>query len=77
MRIKLFAALREIAGAAVLEVDAPDVAVLCDELSTRFGERFGRILMAGAVVVNGEPAGPAQRLAPEDQVALLPPVSGG
>jgi MoaD family protein len=77
MRVKLFAALREIAGASVLEVDASDVGTLCDELSAKFGQQFERILSAGAVVVNGERAGRAHRLEPEDDVALLPPVSGG
>ena len=77
MRVRLFAALRDIAGASQLEVDAPDVATLKEDLTAKFGEEFGHILAAGAVVVNGENARANRGLEPEDEVALLPPVSGG
>ena len=77
MRVKLFAALRDLAGASELDVDAPDVATLREDLSAKFGEEFARILAAGAVLVDGETAGPDRRLEPDDEVALLPPVSGG
>jgi len=77
MRVKLFAALRDIAGASELEVDAPDVGTLREDLSAKFGKEFERILAAGAVIVDGEKAGPDHHLEPDDQVALLPPVSGG
>jgi MoaD family protein len=77
MRVRLFAALRELAGTSELDVDAPDVAALCRELSSRYGEAFARILGVGAVMVDGEKAGPDRALEPGDEVALLPPVSGG
>jgi MoaD family protein len=77
MRIKLFAALRDIAGTSLLDVDAPDVATLREDLSAKFGEEFERILAAGAVIVDGEKADPGRSLKPGDEVALLPPVSGG
>jgi molybdopterin converting factor small subunit len=77
MRVRLFAILRDIAGASELEVDAPDVATLREDLSAKFGEEFGRILAAGAVIVDGENASPGRSLCPDDEVALLPPVTGG
>jgi MoaD family protein len=77
MRIRLFAALRDIAGASELEFDAPDVATLREELAAKFGDEFGRILAAGAVIVDEEKAADDRRLQPGDDVALLPPVSGG
>ena len=77
MRVKLYAALRDLAGASELEVDAPDVATLREDLSAKFGQEFERILAAGAVIVDGEKAGPDRSLEPDDEVALLPPVSGG
>jgi MoaD family protein len=77
MRIRLFAALRDIAGSSELDHDAPDVDTLRRELSEKFGDEFGRVLTAGAVIVNGEKASPDRRLQPADEVALLPPVSGG
>ena len=77
MKVRLFAALRELAGASVLDVDAPDVGGLISQLSGKFGPDFDRIMAAGAVVVNGETVDRSHSLGPEDEVALLPPVSGG
>jgi MoaD family protein len=77
MRVRLFASLREIAGTSELEADAPDVGTLLDDLNRRLGPEFSRALSAGAVVVNGEASSRDRTLAPGDEVALLPPVSGG
>jgi MoaD family protein len=77
MRVRLFAALRELAGTARLDVDAPDVGSLLDHLSEQLGPEFQRIMRAGTVVVDGETVGRDRALNPEDDVALLPPVSGG
>lgn len=80
MRVRLFAALRELAGSSEVELDesdAPDVAALLAALSTRLGPRFDAIASVGTVVVNGEPADPDAALAAGDEVAVLPPVSGG
>ena len=77
MRVRLFAALREIAGASELELSAPDVGALLDQLSDRFGPEFARIIAAGAVVVDGETVDRGRTLQSSDEVALLPPVSGG
>jgi MoaD family protein len=77
MRVRMFAALREIAGTSRLEVDAPDVGSLLDQLSEKLGPDFERIMRAGTVVVDGETVGRDRALKPEDEAALLPPVSGG
>ena len=79
MRIVLFAALRELAGASRLDlqVDPPDVRTLIDQLGATYGSRFVAIVSAGSVIVNGEPASLDRPLGPADEVALLPPVSGG
>ena len=77
MRVRLFAALREMAGTSHLEVDATDVGSLLDQLSQRLGPDFERVMRAGTVVVDGETVGRDRALNPEDEAALLPPVSGG
>ena len=77
MRVRLFAALREIAGASELEEEADTVGGLIDRLCDRFGPQFGRIVAAGSVIVDGERSTRARALHPDDEVALLPPVSGG
>ncbi len=80
MQVLLFAALRELAGTSRLDVEAADdatVGTLLEALTARFGPDFGRIVRAGAVVVDGETVGPDRLLSPGQEVALLPPVSGG
>ena len=75
--VRLFAALRELAGSARVEADGETVGDLVGALSERFGERFGTVVAAGSVVVDGERADPSDALAEGQEVALLPPVSGG
>ena len=78
MRVRLFAALRELAGASWLEDEqAPDVDALLRSLGARFGPEFERVARAGTAVVNDESAQPGTALHAEDEVTLLPPVSGG
>jgi sulfur-carrier protein len=77
IRVLLFAALRELAGASHLETDAPDVGALLDELAAKYGSEFERIVRLGTVLVDGERAERGRPLSANDEVALLPPVSGG
>jgi molybdopterin synthase catalytic subunit len=74
IRVRLFAGLRERAGATELELELPEGAVVGDAL-----ERM-RVLTDGVPVVmavNHEYADPASPLHGGDEVALIPPVSGG
>ena len=75
--VRLFAALREIAGASEVEAQGSDAGEVLDALAARFGERFERLARAGSIIVDGERAGPATQLAGGESVAVLPPVSGG
>lgn len=77
IRVRLFAALRELAGASEVEAAGRTVGDLVDALSARFGERFAAIAAVGTVVVNGERASRKTVVADGDEVAVLPPVSGG
>ena len=77
MNVRLFAALREIAGDANVEGTGRTVGEIVDGLSARYGERFAQIAEVGSFVVNGERAGRETPIAEDDEVALLPPVSGG
>lgn len=43
----------------------------------RYGDRFAQVLAGSRVWVNGEPADPATPIGGADEVAVLPPVSGG
>ena len=80
--LRLFAAAREAAGRASFEydvVDAPTVGALLAGAVASFGPDFEAVLANARVWVNGdEPSdGDATRLADGDEVAVLPPVSGG
>jgi MoaD family protein len=77
IRVRLFAALRELAGASEVEAEGRTAGDVVDVLSSRYGERFTQIAAVGSLVVNGERAGRSTPVAAGDEVALLPPVSGG
>ena len=78
IRVRLFAALRELAGdGEVSDASGRTVGDLADELGGRFGERFAQIAAVSSFVVNGERASRSTAIADGDEVAILPPVSGG
>ena len=75
--VRLFAALRELAGAGVVEAEGRTVGDVAAALAARFGARFAAIVDVSSFVVNGERASPDTPIAEGDEVAILPPVSGG
>jgi sulfur-carrier protein len=77
VKVRLFAALREMAGSSEVEAEGATVGEVLDGLSARFGGRFERVARAGSVVVDGERAELATPVSELHEVALLPPVSGG
>ena len=82
VRFLLFATAREAAGRSTdqfeLEADAP-LEELVSLAVERYGVRFASVLETARVWLNGdEPAhGPATPLHENDEIAVLPPVSGG
>ena len=77
IRVRLFAALREEAGASWVEAEGATAGEVADALARRYGERFAQIASVCQVVVNRERATRETALAEGDELALLPPVSGG
>jgi MoaD family protein len=77
IKVRLFAALREMAGASEVEAFGRTAGDLVVQLSERYGERFSKVAAVGSIVVNGERADRSTPVAEGDEVALLPPVSGG
>ena len=74
VRVRLFAALRERAGTAELELELPDGALVADALERMRGLTDGvPVVMA----VNQEYADVSSTLHGGDEVALIPPISGG
>ncbi|MDA8291025.1 MAG: MoaD/ThiS family protein [Actinomycetota bacterium] len=76
-RVRLFGPAREAAGTAVDELPGDAVGELLDAACSRYGPRFTLVLERSAVWVNGEPAGRDAPVCAGDEVAVLPPVSGG
>ena len=74
MRVRLFAILRERAGADELELELPEGATVSDAL-----ERVGALSNGVPVVmaINQEYADTEAPLHADDELALIPPVSGG
>jgi molybdopterin synthase catalytic subunit len=72
--VRLFAMLRERAGARELTLDLPEGASVRDALD-RLGELADGLPLV--LAVNREYAPEDQVLAPGDELALIPPVSGG
>jgi MoaD family protein len=77
VKVRLFAALRELASASRVEAEGRTAGEVVDALSARYGERFGQIAAVGSLVVNGDRATRSTVLADGDELAVLPPVSGG
>jgi molybdopterin synthase sulfur carrier subunit len=75
--LRLFAQAREAAGTGRDEVPGATVGDVLAEASARYGSVFSAVLDQSRVWVNGEPAELTQAVAPTDEVAVLPPVSGG
>jgi sulfur-carrier protein len=72
-----FAAARVAAGTAREEAFASTVGDALDGARARHGTAFSRVLEGSRVWVNGEPVSLESVLRDGDEVAVLPPVSGG
>ena len=80
LTVRLFAVLRERAGAGELDVELPEGATVADALAVlRSGGPLAETLerLPVRLAVNREYAPDEQVLAAGDELALVPPVSGG
>lgn len=78
--MRFFAQAREAAGAASITRPAPaTLGDLLDDLRAEYGEPFTAVLATARVWVNGDEPdqGNATAVVDGDEVAVLPPVSGG
>jgi molybdopterin converting factor small subunit len=75
--VRLFAALRELAGSSSVEAVGATVGEVVEALSARYGDRFAAIAGVGSAVLEGERVDAATRLSEGQELALLPPVSVG
>jgi molybdopterin synthase sulfur carrier subunit len=77
--LRLFAAARDAAGRSSDTVDATTVGDALDYARVTYGPQFAEVLAHARGWLNGdEPAdGEATAVADDDEIAVLPPVSGG
>lgn len=75
--LRLFASAREAAGTDRATIDETTVGAVLDEACIRYGEYFAAVLVRCRVWRNGEPAERDDPVGAADEVAVLPPVSGG
>lgn len=75
--VRLFAAARVAAGTGRDEVPGGTVNEVLEEAVRRYGAAFGEVLAGCRVWVNGDAAAPDDPIGPADELAVLPPVSGG
>lgn len=76
-KIRLFASVRVAAGVGSDTVPGTTVAEVLDAANERYGSDFAGVVQTCRVWVNGEPAELDQSVTDADEVAFLPPVSGG
>jgi len=76
-RLLLFASAREAAGVSRDTVAGATVEEVLSTAKRQFGPSFEAVLASCTVWLNGEECSPDARVSDADEVAVLPPVSGG
>ena len=76
-RLRLFASARDAAGTARDELPGTTVGEVIAAANDRYGDAFAEIAANSRVWCNGEPAEFDDPVADSDEIAILPPVSGG
>lgn len=75
--LRLFAQAREAAGIATTHIDGVTVEQVLHNAVTSFGAVFAEVLSMSKVWVNGEEVPLHTVVSDKDEIAVLPPVSGG
>ena len=79
VRVRLFARFRDLAGTDVIELSVPHDATVGDVRRALASRNLGAeaLLARSRIAVNGELAGDSRPVRIADEIALIPPVSGG
>jgi len=76
--LRMFASVREAAGGErSITIEGSTVGEVVDAAVDKFGGHFAALLPTCKTWVNGEPADLDTAVSATDEVAILPPVSGG
>ena len=69
--------MRVAAGTGRADIEGDTVGEVVTNACAKYGAEFAALVQSCRVWRNGEPALAADRVGPDDEVAILPPVSGG
>ena len=75
--LRLFATIRVAAGTGKSSFEGGTVAEVLENASAEFGQEFAELIPICRIWVNGDSAELGTEVSKGDEVALLPPVSGG
>ncbi len=75
--VRMFAAARTAAGRSRDELPGATVGEVLAAARDSYGPTFADVLESCRIWVNGEPAEPTTEVSADDEIAVLPPVSGG
>ncbi len=75
--VVLFGPARDAAGVGRDTIEGATVGDVISAAADRYGDRFAGVLATCKIWVNGEPAPLGLAVGDGDEVAVLPPVSGG
>jgi molybdopterin synthase sulfur carrier subunit len=75
--LRLFASARQAAGTGTDVIDGGTLGDVLDQAVVRYGAEFATVLSTCKVWVNGDTVDRATTVGASDEVAVLPPVSGG
>jgi len=75
--LRLFATVRVAAGTGKATFAGDTVHEVLDAATAEYGEAFAALVPVCRIWVNGESAEATTAVSDADEVALLPPVSGG
>lgn len=76
-KLRLFASARVAAGTGSDTIDASTVGEALAIATDRYGSEFEQVLTTCRIWCNGDETDPDHELSDGDELAVLPPVSGG
>ena len=75
--LRLFASVKQMAGTGSVILSGATVADVVEEASQRYGAEFSAMARNCRIWLNGNPTEIDNPVSDDDEIALLPPVSGG
>jgi len=75
--ILFFAQVKEATGVSKMELHVSTVEQAIAETTDKFGSDFSKVLETSQIWLNGKPCSLQDSVQNADEIAIIPPVSGG